>query len=121
MFLRKEKYSIKFNNSGYTNDEVKEVLNYCHKEFIEKLIFNLQEWLRIQYNPDLSFNGELLDRFGFTNCKKCYSHFLPFKEEDIFSHIHKLGDLSFGNMVVVNQDDYIFQVDIDLSQKDIDF
>lgn len=73
IFLRRESCQIKYNNTGFDDKEVKEVLTHLYDEFINKLVYYLQEWLRVSINPELSFEGLLLEQLGFSQCKNCSS------------------------------------------------
>jgi hypothetical protein len=66
------------NNTNYSDDEVKEFLKDYDERFKKPLKANLIMYYRMRYNPDLSFDGKLLDQVGFHPCKQCHQ-----KEVDI--------------------------------------
>lgn len=84
MFLRLDKYKINYNNTNYSEEDIKNVLETQYKSFNEPIVWLLQEWLRINFNPELSFEGRLLEQLGFKNCPVCYSYYDLETTEDNF-------------------------------------
>lgn len=60
------------NNTGYADDEVKTFLKDYDVQFKKPLRVNLIMYYRMRYNPDLSFDGQLLDQVGFRPCRQCH-------------------------------------------------
>jgi transposase len=74
-FLRLDKYSIEYNTTEYSERQIKEILKKQHDSFNEPIVWLLQEWLRVSYNPELKFEGRLLEQLGFKNCPVCYPEY----------------------------------------------
>jgi len=55
--------------NGAPHPVVLEEFKSLYKEPITKL---LKEWYMISLNPDLSFNGNVLEKLGFQSCWHCY-------------------------------------------------
>lgn len=62
---------IKNNNSGFSDKELRDFLLKYDKAFKEPVKNYLIEYYRLRFNPDLEFNGLLLERMGFRKCKHC--------------------------------------------------
>lgn len=60
------------NDTGYTDGVVKEFLRDYHTKIKKPLKILLREYYRIQYNPNLDFDTELLRTLNFKPCSKCY-------------------------------------------------
>jgi len=75
MWLRYDKYDIQYNNTEYGEKDIKGVLQKQFSEFNEPTTYLVQEWLRIKLNPELKFEGRLLEQLGFKNCPVCYSDY----------------------------------------------
>lgn len=66
-----KKQPIKDNKTGYSDDEVKLVLEEFelrHKRPIKKLLI---EYYRYKLNPNLGFSNNILESLGFVACKAC--------------------------------------------------
>lgn len=63
---------IRNNDTGYTDEELKLFLRDYHQLIKKPIKILLREYYRIQYNPDLNFNSELLLFLNFKPCSKCY-------------------------------------------------
>lgn len=75
-FLYKEKKVPTSNNTAYSNQEIWEVLKEFDTEFKEPLISLLREYYRVQYNPEMKFEGQLLEQLGFLHCNQCENEIL---------------------------------------------
>ncbi|MCA2494073.1 hypothetical protein R7P75_23810 [Vibrio sp. 2175-1] len=79
-----EEIKKKIKNLGYGTHKVKEAkdrsspLYTWHHNFKGKLKILLTEYFRVKFNPELSFNGDLLIELGFVPCSQCSSHFTAF-------------------------------------------
>jgi len=62
---------IKNNNSGFTDEELRDFLRTYDKTFKEPVKNYLIEYYRLRFNPELQFDGLILDKMGFTKCKNC--------------------------------------------------
>ncbi len=68
-FLAK-KSNIYGNNSGLSDIKLKEFLAEFDQKFKNPTKELLKQYFRLKFNPDLSFDGKLLEKLSF---KKCYS------------------------------------------------
>jgi len=75
-FLISRDQPIYGNDTGYSEEEVREELKYYFENFKKPVIDQLKQWYRIQYNPDLNFDDNLLDQLGFEPCKGCHDNHL---------------------------------------------
>lgn len=71
-FLAYKSDVIQNNNTGYTDAEVKEMLRDYDSTYKDSIKELLVKWYRVKYNPELSFDGLLLEQLGFHACKKCH-------------------------------------------------
>ena len=46
-------------------------LNIWHEKYKGDLKLSLQVYFRLKFNPELKFEGKLLDQLGFSACRKC--------------------------------------------------
>lgn len=72
-FLANRSEPINNNQTGYSDKEVKEILREHAEVFKYPLIHLLREWYRVKLNPDLTFEGELLEKLGFVSCGTCFN------------------------------------------------
>lgn len=75
-FLYKEKKVPTSNTTGYSNQEIWEVLKTFDTEFKEPIISLLREYYRVKYNPEMKFEGKLLEQLGFLHCNQCQNEIL---------------------------------------------
>ena len=67
-------------NQGYGTNRLKAadklvgVLDIWHHKYKENIKYLLRDYLRLKYNPDLKFDGKLLDQLGFVPCKHCHNN-----------------------------------------------
>ncbi len=59
------------NRTGYPEDEVKAFLRGYNEQFKKPLKKLLTSYFRVKYNPELRFNGFLMDQLGIKPCKHC--------------------------------------------------
>lgn len=59
------------NDTEYGDEEIKSILKDYDEQFKKRLKRLLVEYYKIQYNPELEFQGHLLERLGFHLCKSC--------------------------------------------------
>jgi hypothetical protein len=71
-YLGKKSDPIMRNETGYSDKEVKEILREYEYEIKIPTDELLREWYRVKYNPDLSFDGYLLEKLGFNPCGHCH-------------------------------------------------
>lgn len=63
---------LKENETGYSEQEIKDILSYYEKEFKKPIELMLYDYWRVKLNPELSMDGKLLDMLGFRACHSCY-------------------------------------------------
>jgi hypothetical protein len=68
-YSRKEIYN---NDTGLNDDELKEFLRQYDKSFKMPIKDLLIEYYRVQHNPELKFEGSLLEQLGFRPCSACH-------------------------------------------------
>jgi Leucine-rich repeat (LRR) protein len=85
IFLGLPDKEITKQNTGFSNDEVKQVLSAWYNKyvFVGKPLVN--DWLRIQLNKELSFQGNLLEQIGFLPCKSCCKDYKATVKVDFYS------------------------------------
>jgi len=66
------KKKIKSNRTGYSIEEVKEVLESYHKTIKLPIMTVLTEYNRSKFNKDLEFEVKILDRLNFKPYSHCY-------------------------------------------------
>lgn len=84
-FLYKEKKVPNTNNTGYSNQEIWEVLKTFDIEFKEPIISLLREYYRVQFNPEMKFEGKLLEQLGFLHCNQCENDILNERANESFA------------------------------------
>jgi hypothetical protein len=67
-YSAKEIYS---NDTGLSDPELKEFLMKYDLSFKKPLKRLLLEYYRVKYNPELSFQGKLLEQLNFRLCSSC--------------------------------------------------
>lgn len=60
------------NNTGYSDEEVKELLRIYDEQFKKPLKRDLIEYYRLKLNPTIWMEGHLLERIGFKPCEYCH-------------------------------------------------
>lgn len=70
-FLAYRKGNIDINNTELSDEELREFLLEYDTKFKKPLKELLIQYYRIKYNPDLSFEGSLLERLNFRQCSVC--------------------------------------------------
>ena len=71
-FLAYRKGNIYKNDTNLSDDELRQFLSEYDTKFKKPIKELLIQYYRIKYNPDLSFEGQLLDRLNFRACSVCY-------------------------------------------------
>lgn len=95
-FLANNPKPINDNATGYSDKEVKELLAQYAEEFKHPLMHLLREWYRIKYNPELKFEGSLLQQLGFKACGTCFDRdFIEVVNSDNKEGIDEEDDLPF--------------------------
>lgn len=70
-FLAYKKGGIEINDTELTDDELRAFLLEYDKKFKKPIMELLVQYYRVKYNPDLSFEGNLLERLNFRPCSVC--------------------------------------------------
>ena len=71
-YLAYKSDDIQNNNTIYSDDEIKELLRQYDEEFKKPLKRMLIEYYRLKYNPDINFDGFILEKLGFKECGHCH-------------------------------------------------
>jgi hypothetical protein len=71
-FLYKNKKEPSDNDTDFSNEEIWAVLKVFDEKYKSPLTFLLREYYRVKYNPELKFDGHLLEQLGFQPCT-CFS------------------------------------------------
>ena len=80
-FLAYKDEKLKINDTGFPDNEVKIFLKKYDELIKRPLKKLLKDYYRIQYNPDLDFESELLKTLNFKPCSKCYKVGVSTKED----------------------------------------
>lgn len=70
-FLGYTEKEIKNNDTGYSDEALKKFLRQYHEHFKIPIIQLLEQYHRIKLNPELNFEGTLLEQLGFKLCTNC--------------------------------------------------
>ena len=70
-FLAYKHEEINPNYTGLSDLELKEFLKKYNQTFKKPLIYLLIEYYKVKFNPNLSFEGKLLERLNFRPCSLC--------------------------------------------------
>lgn len=73
-FLGFKANTIDNNQTGLSDDELKEKLREYHNLFKEPIIHYLKEYYKVKFSKDVEFEEKLLDSLGFDKCKNCYQN-----------------------------------------------
>jgi hypothetical protein len=86
-YLAYKRDHIYNNNTGYSDEEVKELLRYYDEEYKRPLKKYLIEYYRLKFNPDIKMEGYFLEQLGFNPCGHCHDdEYEPQKEKGIESN-----------------------------------
>ena len=72
-FLGAYKDDLYNNNTGYSDEVVKELLLEYEEQYKKPIIDMLYNYYRVKFNPELEMEGALLDQLGFRPCIHCFS------------------------------------------------
>ncbi|MFN4000474.1 hypothetical protein [Algoriphagus sp.] len=76
-FLANSEKEIYNNDTGWTDIELKNFLKMYDERYKKPTKKLLLEYYRVLYNPDLSFEGSLLEQLNFKKCSVCENPSLP--------------------------------------------
>ncbi|MFA4869220.1 MAG: hypothetical protein WC623_13525 [Pedobacter sp.] len=65
-------YSFKNNSTKYTDEVLKKFLKQYDKAFKRPLKKLLRNYYRVKFNPNLKFEGAILEQLGFKKCAHCH-------------------------------------------------
>lgn len=71
-FLSYSEDRIRINDTHLSDNKLKKFLREYDEKFKKKTTNLLVEYYRVKYNPNLAFNGKLLDKLGFKRCLRCF-------------------------------------------------
>jgi hypothetical protein len=71
-YLAYSKKRLKNNDSRFSDDTIKNFLKQYDNHFKKPIIDLLKEYYRVLYNPELKFDGDLLEQLGFRPCGCCH-------------------------------------------------
>ncbi len=73
-FLAYSDQDIKLNDTELFDKDLKEFLRYYDQKFKKPVKKLLLEYYRVKYNPELSFDGKLLEQLNFLPCLSCHQN-----------------------------------------------
>ena len=59
------------NNTNLSNEELETFYNQYDSQFKKPIKELLKQYYMVKFNPELSFDGNLLDKLGFRSCSSC--------------------------------------------------
>ncbi len=71
-FLAYRTEKLEDNVTGYSDKEIKEILQEYEEKYKRPLSTLLIEYYKVSLNPNLELNGLLLDTLGFKRCSHCH-------------------------------------------------
>ena len=71
-FLAYTKREIANNDTGFSDEQLKEFLKKFADDYKVPITKCLEEYYRVYFNPELKFNGALLEELGFKRCSSCH-------------------------------------------------
>ena len=83
-FLANKTEEIYDNDTGYSDEEVKKVLKEHLTRFKYPIMDKIREWYKIKYNPELEFEGKLLEQLGFRPCSNCHKNIYEIDNKEPF-------------------------------------
>lgn len=82
-FIAYKEDDINNNDTGFSDDEVKQLLKAYDTEFKRPLKKYLIEYYRLKLNPEIKMEGYLLEKIGFNPCGHCHhKDYVPAPKED---------------------------------------
>jgi hypothetical protein len=70
-YLANNKSKLKRNTTGYSDQEVKNLLREYNANYKKPLKNLLIEYYRLKLNPEIKMQGYLLENLGFVKCRHC--------------------------------------------------
>ena len=72
-FLAFKEEKIEDNETGYSDDDLKEILREYYYLFIQPTIYYLKEYFKTYFNSDIEINEKIFEQLNFKRCNNCYS------------------------------------------------
>lgn len=72
-FLGNSRKPLQNNHTGYSDEEVKELLREYESTFKKPLKAMLMEYYKLKLNPDIFMEGNLLEQLGLQACYNCHN------------------------------------------------
>jgi hypothetical protein len=94
-FLAYKKEDIENNDTQLNDQELKAFLKQYDTQFKKPIIKLLIEYYRVKHNPNLSFEGKILERLNFRECTCCKSNRIINESKPNFEHKEVLKVASF--------------------------
>lgn len=126
-FLAYKDNRIKNNNTGYNDEEVKEILMEFDEKFKRPTKKLLIEYYRLKLNPKITMNDFLLKRLGFKECNYCNKNDYEIEENfkiswnfiienssfflELFSTHYPFSEeqlLNFKDLLIFGEEKYIY-------------
>jgi hypothetical protein len=96
--LAKKPEPINNNDTGYSDQEVKELLKTYDTRFKKPLKQYLVEYYRLKLNPDIKMEGEYLEQLGFNPCGHCH--------DDKYVPSQEVGELKFTSDFMLSNSNF---------------
>lgn len=98
-FLAFKEQPIEKNNTGYSDEELKEILVEYYHLFIQPTIYYLKEHFKAFYNSDIEINEKIFEHLNFKKCSVCYAEDFKQATDSLVEKkkrlIEKFGDYEF--------------------------
>ncbi len=99
-YIAYESNDIYNNDTGYSDEEVKELLKGYDEEFKKPLKRHLIDYYRIKLNPEIKMEGNFLEQLGFKPCGLCHSQeFESNANDECFNEAFIIENWYFFNSV----------------------
>jgi hypothetical protein len=105
-FLGFKEKPIYDNQTGLSDDDLKELLRYYHNLFKSPIEHYLKEYYQVKFSKVIEFRGELLEELNFTRCKSCESR-LNEKNGESYSFIDKDGNIDESDSELTELDNFL--------------
>lgn len=80
-----------FNHMGVGVNATKSIVSEFDRCYKMPIYYLLKEWYRVKFNPELTFEGHLLDQLGFNPCRHCHNpYYSPTQDEEQVCDIEEI-------------------------------
>lgn len=83
-YLAYKNDKLENNETDYSDEEIKTLLKHYDIEFKKPLKGMLIEYYRLKHNPNISFEGSILEKLGFKECGHCHNEEINNNLKEIF-------------------------------------